>query len=680
MGPPARRSVIRFALIACAAWLVVHELRVVVFGGVSLGPLSSRFAHDVVLLVAAACCLARGVLVRRERVPWLLLGAGVLTWTFGELYYTVVLWTESSPPIPSPADMGYLLFPVLALPGMLGLVRARATLTAALLVDGVTVALAVAALSAAIVFQTVLAHASGEALSVATGLAYPLTDLVLLAVGVGALAGTGWRLDRSWALLAAGVLMFWFADSMYLVRTAAGTYEAGGWFDVGWWGGLLAIAVAARQEPPEREKTRPDDDSLRLIAAPLAAGAVGVELLVYGAMRDLNGLAVGLAAATLIAVMIRLTLTFRLNVAMLRTSRGEALTDALTGLGNRRALAHDLAARLPHAGTDAPLVLVLFDLDGFKHYNDTFGHPAGDTLLARLGANLQAYFASSGRVFRMGGDEFCALFDPLARPLDTLLDGAALALSEQGEGFYVGCSYGAVRLPEESADAADALRLADQRMYAQKHAGRRSASRQSADVLLRALSERSPELGGSVNVVATLAEATARRLGLTRPELETVRHAAELHDIGKVAIPDDILRKPGRLSDEEWTFIRRHPVAGERIIAAAPALRAVAKLVRASHERWDGRGYPDALGGDDIPLGARIIAVADAFDAMTAGRPYREAISHEAAIAELRECAGSQFDAVVVEAFRAALAETALTPHRPGGDAPASSTGVVRRP
>ena len=142
----------------------------------------------------------------------------------------------------------------------------------------------------------------------------------------------------------------------------------------------------------------------------------------------------------------------------------------------------------------------------------------------------------------------------------------------------------------------------------------------------------------------------------------------------------EILHKPGPLNAEEWTFIRRHPVAGERIIAAAPALHAVARLVRSSHERWDGHGYPDALGGDDIPLGARIIAVADAFGAMTGGRPYHAAIGHEAALAELRECAGSQFDAIVVEAFCAAFAETALTPHRPEGDAPASSTGVVRRP
>jgi diguanylate cyclase (GGDEF)-like protein len=540
---------------------------------------------------------------------------------------------------------------------MVVLLRGRARFTPTLVVDGIATALAVAALSAAIVFQTALEYASGAPVAVATSLAYPVVDLFLLAIGVGALAGTGWRLDRTWALLAGGILLFWFADSMYLVRTAAGVYEAGGWFDAGWWGGLFLIAVAAWQPTPAG-RTRCADDSLRLIAAPLASGAVALELLVYGSLDALNPLAVGLAAAALLFVMVRLTLTFRQNIGMLRASRDEALTDSLTGLGNRRALARALDGALTE---DADLVLALFDLDGFKHYNDTFGHPAGDVLLARLGGNLKKYAGARGTVFRMGGDEFCALF-ALHPGVDRveLLDGAALALSEQGEGFWIGCSYGSIALPGETTDTAEALRIADQRMYAQKHAGRMSASRQSKDVLLSALSERDPALGGHLSVVAELAERTARRLGLNRDELEIVRHAAELHDVGKVAIPDDILAKPGPLTPEEWTFVRRHTLAGERIISAAPALTPVARLVRSSHERWDGAGYPDQLAEESIPLGARIVAVADAFDAMTSGRPYRAAITHEEALAELHRCAGTQFDPTVVAAFTATASAGAV--------------------
>ncbi len=260
--PSRPRTIARAVLAVCGLFLVIQEVRVVAFGGASLGPLSGRGAHDVVLLAAALVCLARGILVKAERWAWLLLGAGVLAWTGGEIYYTFVLWDASDPPIPSPADIGYLLFPVLALAGMIGLLRARTRFSPALVVDGAAIALAVAALSAAIVFQTVLAHASGQPLAVATSLAYPITDLILLAVGAGALAGTGWRIDRTWLLLAAGILAFWLADSLYLVRTAAGTYEAGGWFDIGWWFGLVLIAVAAWQAPPQR-RHRPVADDLR---------------------------------------------------------------------------------------------------------------------------------------------------------------------------------------------------------------------------------------------------------------------------------------------------------------------------------------------------------------------------------------------------------------------------------
>jgi HD-GYP domain-containing protein (c-di-GMP phosphodiesterase class II) len=148
----------------------------------------------------------------------------------------------------------------------------------------------------------------------------------------------------------------------------------------------------------------------------------------------------------------------------------------------------------------------------------------------------------------------------------------------------------------------------------------------------------------------------ARRLEVEGEELEHVRHAAELHDVGKMAIPDAILDKPGPLDPTEWSFIRRHTIIGERIVAAAPALRQVAALVRASHEHWDGSGYPDGLAGDEIPLGARIVAVCDAFDAMVANRPYRVGMPPDLALAELWRCAGSQFDPAVVSAFAEAWA------------------------
>jgi diguanylate cyclase (GGDEF)-like protein len=640
--------------------LALYELRVVLVPGLDAGPLTSRFAHDVVLLASSALILARAFTARRERLAWLLVGLAVLAWSLGEVYYTVVLWDADVIAIPSPADIGYLLLPPLALVGIVLLLRARArAVPRTLWVDGVIAGLAVGAFSAALVFDAVLDNVEGNALAVATNLAYPLGDLVLLSLIVGALAGTGWRLDRTWMLLAIGVSTFWLADSLYLVKTAEGTFVSGGPVDTGWWAGLFLIAAAAWQRPPARVRA-PQGESLRLIAVPLGFGLVSLALLVYDSFWSLNPLAIALAAASLVAVMLRLTLTFRENVSMLRASRDEAMTDALTGLGNRRALSAAIDELRNGPAGETEYVLALFDLDGFKHYNDTFGHPAGDALLVRLGRNLAACLAGRGAAFRMGGDEFCVLIEPGADEPELLVRSAAAALSESGDGFSIDCSFGSILLPQEASDPAEALRIADQRMYAQKHAGRMSAGRQSKDVLLRALTERSPDLGGHLSSVAELAERTARRLGLPAEEVERVRHAGELHDAGKVAIPDAILSKPGPLSEDEWAFVRRHPLIGERIVRSAPSLSRVAELVRSTHERFDGAGYPDRLRADAIPLGSRIVAVCDAFDAMTSGRPYAAARTPQEALDELRRCSGTQFDPAVVETFRAVVAEHTL--------------------
>src|SRR5688572_565174 len=658
---PLSRTLSRAAFAACAAWLLLYELRVIVAPGLDAGPLTSRFAHDVVLLASSVLIIAKALSAGRERLAWLLIGAGVLAWSLGEVYYTAVLWDAEVIAIPSPADVGYLLLPPLALAGIVLLLRARArAVPRTLWVDGVIAALAVAALSAAIVFDTVLDNVEGNGAAVATNLAYPLGDLVMLSLIVGALAGTGWRLDRTWMLLAIGVSTFWLADSLYLVKTAEGTFVSGGPIDTGWWAGLFLIAAAAWQRPPARVRA-PQGESMRLIAVPLGFGLVSLALLVYDSFWSLNPLAIGLAAASLLAVMFRLTLTFRENVAMLRASRDEAMTDALTGLGNRRALAAAIDDLLPE-GEDEPgrLVLALFDLDGFKHYNDTFGHPAGDALLVRLGGNLAACLSGRGSAFRMGGDEFCVLIEPGNDEPEALVRSAAAALSESGDGFSIGCSYGSILLPDEASEPAEALRIADQRMYAQKHAGRMSAGRQSKDVLLRALTERSPDLGGHLSSVAELAERTARRLGLPAEEVERIRHAGELHDAGKVDIPDAILSKPGPLTEAEWGFVHRHPLIGERIVRSAPSLSRVAELVRSTHERFDGAGYPDRLQADAIPLGSRIVAVCDAFDAMTSERPYAAPRTPQEALDELRRCAGTQFDPAVVETVRAVVAERSL--------------------
>jgi two-component system, cell cycle response regulator len=175
-------------------------------------------------------------------------------------------------------------------------------------------------------------------------------------------------------------------------------------------------------------------------------------------------------------------------------------------------------------------------------------------------------------------------------------------------------------------------------------------------VLLGLLREREPDLHDHVCEVGRLASLVGRRMRLSAEQLDELRRAAELHDVGKAAIPDAILNKPGPLDDHEWQFMRRHTLVGERILAAAPALAPVGEIVRSSHERWDGAGYPDGLADAEIPVGARIVHVCDAYHAMTADRPYSPAKAPEGALAELIRCAGTQFDPAVVEAFVEAFA------------------------
>jgi diguanylate cyclase (GGDEF)-like protein len=334
-----------------------------------------------------------------------------------------------------------------------------------------------------------------------------------------------------------------------------------------------------------------------------------------------------------------------------RQLHAQALTDELTGLGNRRRLFEDLEDRMAEATLQRPLLLAVFDLDGFKQYNDQFGHPEGDLLLRRLGGRLREAIGEAGDAYRPGGDEFCFLAAAGWERARDLVAAGQAALTDEGRGFHVHASTGHVVLPEEAVDAAEALRLADQRMYASKEARPASAKRQARDLLLRVLAEQQPDLHDHLSDVWRLAVGIGRELGMSDAEVDDVARAAELHDVGKIAIPVAILTKPGPLNDEEWRYMRRHTLIGERMLRAAPALRGVARLVRSSHERWDGGGYPDGLVREEIPLGSRIIAVCDAYDAMLARRPYNRQRGEAAAVQELIDCAGAHFDPDVVRAF-----------------------------
>ena len=365
----------------------------------------------------------------------------------------------------------------------------------------------------------------------------------------------------------------------------------------------------------------------------LALGSLG--LLIYDHFARTNLLALGLAAAAILAIMVRLAMTHRNSRTNIVDTRHQARTDSLTGCGTGSRWQRDLERVL---GGPEPHVLLLFDLDGFKNYNDSYGHPAGDALLARLGARLAATVAeTASRIGSAATSSACSRHGPPSEPPTALIERARAALCEQGEGFTVGASCGHAALPAEASNAADALRVADRRLYAEKNSGRDLARGSRARACCDGRSTNATrDARRHVDDVARLAARVAQRLGLDHDEVERVAIAAELHDIGKIAIPRSILHKPGPLDDDEWAFMRRHTLIGERIAHGAPALAGVAELIRSSHERWDGTGYPDRLTGDAIPLGAQIVFVCDAYAAMTTARSYKPAMSGAEALAELQ--------------------------------------------
>lgn len=384
---------------------------------------------------------------------------------------------------------------------------------------------------------------------------------------------------------------------------------------------------------------------------------VSVSDNVTGTFTGVGVLPVAMVLATLILIAFLLMALRRGQ----RTLVGAANTDALTGLANRRRLVADLDTELARATDADPVLLMLCDLNGFKAYNDTFGHPAGDALLARLGAALAREIGGKGRAYRIGGDEFCVLARPGPDGPDTIIELATRALSEQGEGFSVTTSYGAILVPTEASSATEAMIAVDLRMYENKNSSRIPADMQTVNALLRAIHERDPGWAERLVSTADLAGAVCRQLGVSAAETSRIRQAAQLHDVGKVGIPEEILRKAGPLTAQEWAFIRQAPAIGERITLSAPALAPVAPLVRAARERHDGTGYPDGLAGDDIPLGARIVAACAAMAAMTSDRPYAGRLDRAAALEELDRMAGTQFDPRVVAALRQVVLQPAMS-------------------
>jgi len=355
--------------------------------------------------------------------------------------------------------------------------------------------------------------------------------------------------------------------------------------------------------------------------------------------------------------------------------RTAASTDALTGLLNHGAMQVRVREEISRAARDgAALCCVLIDLDDFKRVNDELGHPAGDALLRRVADALLAEVRPYDQVARYGGDEFVIVLpatgeDEARQVAERVRDRVRSGVPTGRDGKIGNCSIG-VSAWEPPMSADDLLAAADRALLLAKRTGKGRVAVANPDLeeelvrlqqdegspaavqaLAAAIEARDNYMHGHSEQVARLATGVALLLGLTSDAVERVGHGALLHDLGKLAIPQQILQKGGELDDSEWEVLAEHPVIGERILRRIPQLAPIAPIVRHEHEHWDGSGYPDGLAGGQIPIGSRIVLACDAYGAMTTERPYRAALTSAQAVDELRARSGTQFDPQIIVAL-----------------------------
>lgn len=650
-----------------------------------------------------------------------LLAVGVLLFAIGDLIWAYEeIFLNRTTPFPSPADFFYLgAFPVVMAGIMLTPVdRQKASSRARIALDGALMTLIATAFSWFFVIGPTIESGGKSLFHTLLSAAYPLCDLLIVACVVMLWMRVNDPLvAHAFRIIAVGLLFIIVADTLFSFIEIQQAYEAAyDIVDISWVIGFVVSCLGILVMQSRRDEVAPmrqpatatsgSQGRSQLIQSLLPYGLVPLEIpiLLYcwfspenGAREIgilvLNCMMVGVVALRQIVSNAETATLQRETMEYARRLEQLATTDPLTELANHRTLMSTLDQEIERAERYGRHVSILFlDLDHFKTINDSLGHPNGDAVLTEVAHIISTTIRGVDTAGRWGGEEFLIILPEADREAATTIaervrSSIASRTFAIGGGAHITCSIGVATYGIDAHDRDLLVSLADEALYAAKRLGRNQV-RTAGDpattgvfadgaghdhrdeislvgmtgALTSLVAARDQYTSDHSDEVGKLAMQIAVTLGLTASEAQTIGQAGQLHDIGKVAVPDAVLRKPGPLTPEEWSMMRLHPVVSAEVISHVPALRQLVPIVRGHHERFDGGGYPDGLRGEDIPLGARILAVVDSYSAMTTDRPYRPARSSAWAMDELRRNAGSQFDPAVVAALEQVLVTDPFVP------------------
>ncbi len=642
-----------------------------------------------VALTAMVGCVIRMITIPDDRGAWGMFATAIAVWTLGSIYFELAVRGLDLGPNPTLADACHVAFYPLCYLGMVQLVRRRVTrFASALWLDGLIGALAVGSVAAGVVLPPALDDPGDGLAGLVLQLVFPLGDMLLLAFVAGVMALNGWRPGRAWVVFGAAFGILAFAHALELSHTATGG-AASGVVELMWPLGLSLLALAAWYPSDLRPQIRLEGWSL--LVAPTLFGWVTVALVGYGNFQRLGPAGLALAGTTLLVIMIRAALTFRENAAIARELRediAQSSRDALTGLPNHRAFHEALSREVSHARRhERELSVVVIDIDDFRAVNQTHGHQVGDAVLTEVSARIAETLRSEDVLARIGGEEFACL-------LPSTGGQAAWRAAERARQAIEATPFDAVGEVTISAgvcdlaltdDGDELVRLADGALYWAKNHGRNVVYRYSPEVmdvlsaedraeqaersrtlsaitaLARAVDAKDATTQRHSERVGAVAASIAGLLGWTKERRAKLHEAGLVHDVGKIGVPDSILRKNSPLTAAEVEVMKTHAALGARIVQDVLSPEQ-ALWVLHHHERWDGSGYPRGVAGEFIPEGAQILAVADAWDAMTANRHYRASLAIDDVLDQLRAGRGRQWSPRAVDALMELWATGQLIP------------------